>query len=135
MPTYTYKCTACENSQEMMASIKTYDTEHPACEACGGVCNYTYVPSVPYVSFIDGPSGSWVSKGERFKKHRQLASEAAARRQRERYGDMSKGAVPNYQGKEMESWREAQNEAIKDKGIEVAATFNSKIKEESSKLK
>ena len=115
-----------------MSGFKDY---HPQCANCGSVCNYTYIPSVPYVSFLDGPSGSWPSKGDRFKAYRAQASQDAARRQRDRYGE-TKGAVPNYQGQEYESWREAQSVAIKDKGLEVAPTFDSKIKEESaSKLK
>jgi hypothetical protein len=111
--------------------MRTYNDEHPPCNDCGGTTNYVYIPSVPYVSFKDGPSGSWPSKGDRFKKHREQASADAARRQRDRYGEM-KGAVPNFNGQETESWREAQSLAIKEKGLEVAPTFEKKITEENN---
>jgi hypothetical protein len=133
MPTYSYKCTAesCDNIQEDTASMKTYEDHHPACVVCGSVCNYVWVPSVPYVSFIDGPTGSWPSKGDRFKKYRAKASEDAGRRQRERFGEV-KGAVPNYNGKETGTWQEAQFQALKDKGSESAATFNDKVSAEKN---
>ena len=133
MPTYNYKCSSdsCASVIEMEASMKSFRDEHPPCGDCGSPCDYVYVPSVPFVSFKDGPSGSWPSKGERFKKHRAEASAAAERRQRDRYGEV-KGAVPNYQGQEAESWREAQSLAIKDKGLEAAATFEPKIAQENS---
>ena len=137
MPTYSYKCSSaeCGSVSDHDASMSTFKDFHPACADCGSSSNYTYVPSVPYVSFLDGPSGSWPSKGDRFKAHRAKASEDAAKRQRDRYGEM-KGAVPNFNGQECESWREAQSVAIKEKGLEVAKTFDSKIAEESSsKLK
>jgi hypothetical protein len=76
------------------------------------------------VQFIlkDGPSGSWPSKGERIKSQRKKASEAAGQRQRERYKNPS--LVPNYKGKETDTWDEAQQEALKDKGPESASTYD-----------
>lgn len=137
MPTYSYKCISSECGLvfECDATMTEFKYLRPICYSCGSQGEYTYVPSVPFVSFLDGPSGSWPSKGDRFKAHRAKASEDAAKRQRDRYGEV-KGAVPNYKGQECESWREAQSEAVKEKGIEVAKTFESKIAEESSsKLK
>ena len=134
MPTYSYKCSNpdCDNTVEHIASMTSFKEEHPSCTDCGSICNYTFVPSVPYVSFIDGPSGSWPSKGERFKKYRAKAAEAASIKQRDRYGEV-KGAVPNFNGVEYGSWQEAKEVAVKEKGVESGATFDSKIKEEKSK--
>lgn len=134
MPTYYYKCSSenCQNIQECVASMKEYNTYTPSCNKCGSLCGYTFIPSVPLVSFLDGPSGSWPSKGNRFKKHREKSAEAASKRQRDRYGEVS-GAVPNYQGQETGTWAEAQFQAMKDKGAESAATFNNKVKSEKQK--
>ena len=131
MPTYSYQCTveSCRHSHEEDHSIMTFKDHHPPCMECGAPCDYIFVPTVPYVSFKDGPSGSWPSKGERFKNYRTKASEDAARRQRDRFGEM-KGAVPNYNGKDTGTWQEAQFQALKDKGAESAATFNQKVAEE-----
>ena len=135
MPTYNYKCTSesCDTVFEYDASMLTFKDEHPECVECGTKSDYIYVPSVPLVSFLDGPSGSWPSKGNRFKAYRTKASEAAGRRQRDRFGEM-KGAVPNYNGKETGTWAEAQFQALKDKGVESAATFNDKVKSEKDTL-
>jgi hypothetical protein len=114
--------------------MSAFRDHHPPCTVCGTVCNYFYVPSIPQVVFKDGPTGSWPSKGDRVNKQMKARSEAAARRQRDRYGE-TKRAVPNFDGKITESWAEAQSIALKEKGAESAATFNNKIKEEKSKDK
>jgi hypothetical protein len=85
------------------------------------------------VSFKDGPSGSWPSKGNRFKAYRAKQAEAATRRQNERFASIKNGAVPNYKGQETGTWQEAQITAMKEAGPDSAATFNSKVAEEKSK--
>jgi hypothetical protein len=80
----------------------------------------------------DGASGSWPSKGERFKQYRAKASEDAGRRQKERFRDLRTGAIPNYNGKETGTWQEAQFQALKDKGSESAATYSHKVNEEKA---
>jgi hypothetical protein len=84
------------------------------------------------VSFLDGPSGSWPSKGNRFKKFREQQSVAAERRQNERYGPV-KSTLPNYQGKETGSWEEAQRLAKHDKGNAVAVTYDPLVSAERKK--
>jgi hypothetical protein len=134
MPTYSFKCPSetCETIIEDDASIKTYEEHHPPCPKCGGPCNYVYVPYLVHGVLKDGPTGSWPSKGERFKQYRAKQSEAAGRRQQERFGHIRKDAIPNYNGQETESWKEAQVEAMRDKGVESASTFNQKVSEEKA---
>lgn len=129
--TYTFKCPACETIVEAEYSMKDFQDQHPPCSSCGDLCNYHWVPSVPQIVLKDGATGSWPSKGNRFKQYRQKASEAATKRQQNRYGD-PKGAVPNYDGKETESWREAKSIAIKEQGLKVAPSYDQKITQESS---
>lgn len=133
MPTYSYRCTSCEEIREDDSTMSGFKDHHPECLSCKSPCDYIYVPSVPQVAFKDGASGSWPSKGGRFQRHRAQQAEAAERRQRERYGHLSKGAIPNYNGVETESWREAQSHAIKERGLESGLTYSDKIKEEQSK--
>lgn len=132
MPTYDFKCTACENVFEDTCSISGRDSHHPTC-GCGALANYIYIPSVPLVSFLDGPSGSWPSKGNRFKQYRSQQAARAEKRQNERYTIVKNGAVPNYKGKETGTWQEAQRVAIAESGPDSASTFNSKVAEEKSK--
>ncbi len=135
---YTYRCSREECMDrstgertivEAELSIKEdFRALHPPCTSCGDPCDYFWVPSVPQVVLKDGPTGSWPSKGNRFKQYRQKASEAAAARQRDRYGDPKK-AIPNYKGQEVESWQAAKSDAIRDRGLEAAPSYDAKIAE------
>ena len=91
-----------------------------------------WVPYFTHGVLKDGPSGSWPSKGERFKQYRAKQSEAAKHRQEERFGHLRKDAIPNFNGQETGSWQEAQSQAMKEKGAESAATFNEKISKEKA---
>lgn len=126
---YEYVCTKCGNTQDEGCSVDCFKEFKPPCVKCGAECAYQFCPSKVQFVLKDGPSGSWPSKGERFKKYRAKASEAAAKRQQERYRTPS--LVPNFQGKETGSWRDAQTEALKEKGPGVAATYDTKVKAES----
>lgn len=55
------------------------------------------------------------------------------KRQYDRYGDVKSGAIPNYKGVDTGTWKEAQFQALKDKGAESAATYGAKVKEEAAK--
>ena len=139
---YTFRCsnTDCKDDSgegtvvEAEASMMDFKEQHPPCTKCGDPCNYFWTPSIIQFALKDGPSGSWPSKGNRFKSFRQKASEAAAVRQKNRYGE-NHGAVPNYGGNETENWREAQSHAIKEHGFEIAASYTPKIAEETLKKK
>jgi len=129
MPIYFYQCSSCENVLEHWASMSDYKDQHPACVECGSITNNVFKPSVSQVIYKDGPSGSWPSKGNRFQNYRREASEAAGKRQRDRFGDTNK-LVPNYNGKETESWREAQNEAVKERGAEASVSYEPLVQKE-----
>src|SRR5512135_1878569 len=134
---YTYECTN-EGCVDADGNRTTFETEvsikedmksvHPPCVQCGDPCNYKWVPYAIHAVLKDGPTGSWPSKGNRFKQYRQKASEAAAKRQLEHHGPPKK-AIPNYKGQEVESWEAAKSDAIRDKGLEAAPTYDAKIAE------
>ena len=129
---YSYRCTQCETVIEDSCSVNERENHHPSCTECGGICNYVYIPSVPQIAFIDGDSGSWPSKGERITKQMRARSEAAAKRQRDRYGE-APTAIPNYKGDIAPSWADARSEALIQGGSEQAATYNHMIEKENKK--
>ncbi len=131
MPTFMFKCSECEHTQEDICLISERDTHHPICEKCNKSCSYTWHPYVPQFILKDGASGSWPSKGERFKKFRAKQSELVQKRQEDRYGP-GLTLTPNFNGHETESWREAQSVAEREAGPEVAATYTEKVVKEKS---
>lgn len=141
MPYYQYFCTKCDSSQEETASIKddAFRRFEPSCEACGAVCKYRYVPTVPQIALKDGPSGSWPSKGVKYQKYRANRNEEMKRRQLDRYG-APKELISNYGGEITESWREAQNMAAQDKNkddrIRAASvkSYEKRVKAEPKKI-
>jgi putative FmdB family regulatory protein len=142
MPAYDYRCEDCQFLQEEEARMSEYKALTPKCKECGGKCRYEFTPTVIQFALKDGPSGSWPSKGNRFKNYRAKRSEEMGRRQRDRYGHLNRDALPNYKGQLTEDWREARDLAMKDKdsheargtdSLAVAATFNPAINKEKAK--
>lgn len=133
MPTYDYRCTnpECGELREDVASMRDFKEHAPPCLVCSSPCQYEYNPTVPHAVFKDGPSGSWPSKGERIKKQMQQRSEAASKRQRDRYGEPKK-LIPNYDGKLTGTWAEAQHLAEKERGPQAAATYDKRVAEEKA---
>jgi predicted nucleic acid-binding Zn ribbon protein len=125
---YQYVCVACGNEQDEQCSVNSFKEFRPPCTECGSECAYQFNPSGVQFILKDGPSGSWPSKGNRVKQQRAKASEAAGRRQHERYSTPK--LVPNFEGKETESWKDAQSEALKEKGPEAATTYEQKVQTE-----
>lgn len=132
---YDYKCSQCDNIQEEEHSAVGFKEFEPKCKKCGSVCKYTFTPTIVQFALKDGPSGSWASKGIRFKNYRAKQNENMKKRQRDRYGHLSREAIPNYKGKETETWANARSEALKDKGPEVASTYNAKVASETKSKK
>lgn len=131
---YDFRCsnTECDNLQEEECSMNSFKEHHPACEICGAQCSYEFTPTVTQVILKDGPSGSWPSKGNHFQTYRAKRSEEMTKRQKDRYGHLRRDAIPNYDGKDTGTWAEAQFQALKEKGVDSAASYNDKVKVERS---
>lgn len=108
---YDFSCSKCKHVQEGECRVAERTSHTLTCAKCGGKCKYIFTPTVAHVIFKDGPSGSWPSKGERFKNFRRKKHEEMGKRQRDRYGEAPK-LVPNIGGVQTESWRE-QKELVK----------------------
>jgi hypothetical protein len=140
MPLYSYRCTDenCLNVQDEDAKISEFKDLRPKCLVCGAECEYVFVPTVVQAILKDGPTGSWPSKGNRFKNYRAKQSEKMKKRQQDRYGHLNRDCVPNYQGQLTEDWREAQDLAMRDKdrnldSLQTAQTFTPHIEKERKK--
>lgn len=135
MSTYDFRCTNLECGIEIEddASMDSFKEHHPSCPDCNSPMNYFWSPTVIQVVLRDGSSGSWPSKGNRFKNYRAKQAEKMAFKQIDRYGHIKRDSVPNYKGQETSSWREARDFAQKEKGPEAASTYDSKVADEISK--
>lgn len=126
------------NVQEEEAKISEFKDLRPTCIVCGSECVYKFTPTIVQFALKDGPTGSWPSKGNRFKKYRSEQSRKMEKKQQDRYGHLNRDCVPNYQGQLTEDWREAQSLAMKDKdrnpdSLATASTFNEQIDKEKKK--
>lgn len=140
MPKYDYRCEnpICGFLTEKEVSISKFKDHHPTCIKCGSRMNYQFNPTVVQFALKDGPTGSWPSKGQRYKNYRTKRSQEMSGRQKDRYGHLNRDCVPNYGGQLTEDWREAQDLAMKDKdnnpdSLATAATYNDKINVEYTK--
>lgn len=139
---YTYYCTSkkCNKSQDENHPVAGFKEFRPTCGTCGKPCEYRFTPSIPQIAFKDGPSGSWPSKGERYKKYRANRTAQVKRKQFDRYG-APKELIPNYQGNQTENWSEARNMAIQDKDKDLsdrlasAKTYETRVKKEPKKIR
>lgn len=140
MPSYDYVCTDpnCCSIQEEDVKISEFKNFRPECIVCGSECKYHFTPTVIQFALKDGPSGSWPSKGNRFKKYRENQNQKMERKQKDRYGHLNRDCIPNYNGQQTENWSEAQSLAMHDKdknpdSLATAATFNTHITKEKKK--
>lgn len=131
---YDYQCQneECQNVQEEEHSMNGFKEFHPECKECGSLCDYKWFPTPFQFALKDGPSGVAPGKALRVNEQMRKRSEAAGRRQKDRYGHIKKDIIPNLDGQEKASWREAQADAIKEYGLEKASGFNQKIAEEKA---
>ena len=128
---YTYYCVnkKCLHSQDENHSVNGFKEFTPPCEKCGRKCEYRFTPSVVHFSLLDGPTGSWPSKGNSFKNYRAKQSEKMEKKQRDRYGE-PKQLIPNHKGVQHENWAHARETALKESGPSSAATYNKRVSKE-----
>ena len=78
----------------------------------------------------DGPSGGWTSKANKENKYRRYRQDVMTRRERDHV--FKTRLIPNYQGQEAPSWREAQEEARSRDGDLAASTYEPHVSKESA---
>ena len=133
MPAYDLSCGECGATECRRLTFSEYDavkagtTELP-CQACQAALQLVFNPGA--VSFVmkDGESGGWTSKALRENKYRAARREVMAKRERDHVFKSS--LQPNYRGEETGTWREAQEQARKDKGSEAASSYTPLVAKE-----
>lgn len=79
MPTYTYKCTKCENEQDEFHSM----TEKPIinCSICAAVCEKQFSPSCNFVLKGSGfPSKEFKFKDQMLAKNKKMGEKMSDRK-------------------------------------------------------
>jgi hypothetical protein len=77
---------------------------------------------------VDGDSGGWASKAIAERGYRAKRREEVGRRQAENV--LTPSLVPNYEGQDTGTWREAQEEARKAGGDAAAETYDPLVSKE-----
>lgn len=109
MPTYEYSCSACSLAFEEFLPIRDCDVPQP-CPSCKTLV--TKHLSVPSINF---PGDGWTSKNLRVDRQMREKGERRARvyEEKKREEPIAK-LLPNFNGQQTESWREAQDFASKE---------------------
>jgi hypothetical protein len=134
MPSYATRCASCRAEKDLRLSFAQYDevkagTRKLPC-ACGAETEIQFSPGHIGFSFKDGESGGWASKAMKENAYRADRSQVMARRERDHV--FKNKLVPNYQGEETGTWREAQNEALKEGGDLSASTYEPLVQQEQT---
>ena len=125
MPTYEYRCPACEHVQEEIHSIKA--TPEVFCQNCDSAKPLSRIISHNPGGFVmkgDSSTKLWKESRLRHKKNADLEV-----KQIERYGNGPK-LQPNVAGEETETWSDAQKLA-KEAGIDPK-TYDSYVATEKN---
>lgn len=113
MPIYNTKCESCTTELEQKLSFEVFgklqNGEIKLTCSCGGNTVLKFDPSTVKFSMHDGPSGGWTSKAAKENNYRKSRNVDLDRRTRDHVS--KKNLVPNYNGIETPTWRDAQAEA------------------------
>lgn len=111
MPIYATECEDCKSQYAVKLSFDVYDSVKNGskvleCQACGGNVHIQFSPRGVDFILTDGPSGGWQSKALKENKYRAGHQQVMARRERDHV--FKNQLVPNYNGVELGSWKEAK---------------------------
>lgn len=113
MATFDFLCPACQNVQEEWVSRPSLaDGIHPPCGKCGVPTSKTFIASNFKGQLV--LAGNWDSKLAKESKYRAKRSQEMAVRQRD--NNHSPKLIPNVNGEQVDSWRDAKKLAS-EKGL------------------
>jgi hypothetical protein len=133
MPIYTFR--RIEDGQEVKKRLsfavfqKVRVGELSLTDTDGEPLELLFRPGTTQLVMKDGLSGGWASKTGKERTYRARRRKEMERRQRDHVH--TPGLIPNYNGAEAPSWRDAQEEARKEKGDVAAASYESKVLKEN----
>lgn len=135
MPMYSVVCRACGNETQKRLTFVEYDRVKSGgfvldCPSCASPAEIAFDPG--RVSFVlkEGESGGWASKSLKENAYRAKRRDEMTRREKNHVFKPSLQA--NYNGMETGSWREAQEVARKEKGVDAAASYDSLVAKEKT---
>lgn len=113
MPLYATRCEACRETKDVRLSFAEYDEVRAGKRSlscsCGSPSHIEFSPGSVGFVLKDGESGGWMSKATKENGYR--AKRAATMAKRENDHVFKPKLVPNYQGEETGTWKEAQEVA------------------------
>lgn len=134
MPTYTFKRSDGSTTKKRL-SFAEYDQvksgQLQVTDSEGAPLELVFDPSGATFVLKDGPSGGWASKALKENKYRRGRSQVMARREQDHV--FKNRLVPNFEGQEAPSWKEAQEEARSKKGDLAALTYQPHVAKEAAK--
>lgn len=132
MPIYTFKRPDGETTRRKL-TFEEYDRVRTGglqvVDDTGASLELVFNPGGANFVLKDGPSGGWISKATKENGYRAGRKVEMARREKDHV--FKTRLIPNYQGQETESWREAREEVRKSSGLAAASTYDRHVREES----
>lgn len=115
MPTYSVRCSSCEMQGTTKLSFAEYDEAKAGerilpCE-CGQNAEIVFNPGAVNFVLKDGQSGGWTSKAGKENAYRKKRGAEMAQREKDHV--FKSQLKPNFNGVEMDTWKDAQEEARK----------------------
>lgn len=135
MPSYSSRCEGCGALHPVRLSFSDYDAVKLGvkvleCSTCQGKVVLDFNPGDVTFVLRDGESGGWTSKAMKENKWRSRHREVMAKREKDHV--FKSKLVPNFQGEETGTWREAQAVARNEGGSLSASTYEPLVKQERS---
>lgn len=130
MAKYTFRCPKCENEVTYKLTFAEYDkvkkgeSSH-SCPECTNNMSLVFAPGQLAMVMKEGPSGGWTAKAEKERSYRTARYAEMGRRQKDNVHAPT--LQPNYEGVETGTWRDAQEEARKNKGDAAAAGYKTLV--------
>ncbi len=94
----------------------------------GRECELIFDPGQVGFVLKDGESGGWASKAAKENKYRKGRGQEMRRRERDHV--FKSKLVPNYGGREAETWKDVQEHVRGEKGDAAASTYDSLVRKE-----
>jgi len=134
MPTYTVRRQTDGGLLRRRLSFQEYEAvkagEQTLTDEDGVTLELVFDPSGVEFVLKDGQSGGWASKTNRESNYRRARNKEMARREKDHV--FKSRLIPNVDGVEAPSWREAQDEVRRVKGPEAASTYESHVAKEQA---
>jgi len=122
---YTFECECGEMTKKNL-SVEERDSEILC--SCGNQMDRVFNPGSVNFSL---KGWGWTGRDWKEKRAREQRSVDMALKQNERYGEGAK-LVPNYKGQKADSWEQVRDQAVMEKGSQVAAQYQPLIEKERS---